>query len=139
MPARRWRNTRRPPSSIRAGPFSRSFTAPDSWRRATGSRRISTRSGLRERSTCGRRFCSGGGAGPIGLYQRHENRGAALGAFFYLLIPVAVLAVAGVLFLGIFNFARGGSPERSNKLMQMRVLLQLVAIVIIMLALYFAS
>jgi len=62
-----------------------------------------------------------------------------LGAFFYLLIPVAVLAVAGVLFLGIFNFARGGSPERSNKLMQMRVLLQLVAIVIIMLALYFAS
>ena len=62
-----------------------------------------------------------------------------MGAFFYLLIPVAVLAVAGVLFLGIFNFARGGSPERSNKLMQMRVLLQLVAIVIIMLALYFAS
>lgn len=50
-----------------------------------------------------------------------------------------MLAVAAVLFLGIFNFARGGSPERSNKLMQMRVLLQLVAIVIIMLALYFAS
>jgi hypothetical protein len=62
-----------------------------------------------------------------------------LGAFLYLLIPVAVLAVAGVLLLGVFNFARGGSPERSNKLMQMRVLLQLVAIVIIMAALYFAS
>jgi hypothetical protein len=57
----------------------------------------------------------------------------------YLLIPIAVLAVAAVLFLGIFNMARGGSPERSQKLMQMRVLLQLVAIVIIMAVLYFAS
>ncbi len=78
-------------------------------------------------------------AGRLAYISGTKSRDAALGAFFYLLIPVAVLAVAGVLFLGIFNFARGGSPERSNKLMQMRVLLQLVAIVIIMLALYFAS
>jgi uncharacterized membrane protein len=35
--------------------------------------------------------------------------------------------------------AKGGSPERSQKLMQMRVLLQLVAIVVIMAALFFAS
>jgi integral membrane sensor domain MASE1 len=62
-----------------------------------------------------------------------------MSSFLFILIPIAVLAVAGVLFLGIYNMAKGGSPERSNKLMQMRVLLQLVAIVIIMAALYFAS
>lgn len=57
----------------------------------------------------------------------------------YLLIPISVLAVAAVLILGVFNMARGGSPERSQKLMQMRVLLQLVAIVIVMAVLYFAT
>jgi hypothetical protein len=62
-----------------------------------------------------------------------------MSSFLFILIPIAVLAVAAVLFLGIYNMAKGGSPERSQKLMQMRVLLQLVAIVIIMAALYFAS
>jgi len=62
-----------------------------------------------------------------------------MSSVFFVLIPVAVLAVAGVLALGVFNMAKGGSPERSQKLMQMRVLLQLVAIVVIMAALYFAS
>jgi hypothetical protein len=62
-----------------------------------------------------------------------------MSSFFFVLIPIAVLAVAAVLFLGITNMAKGGSPERSNKLMQMRVLLQLVAIVVIMAALFFAS
>jgi hypothetical protein len=62
-----------------------------------------------------------------------------MSTFLFLLIPVAVLAVATVLFLGVFNMAKGGSPERSQKLMQMRVLLQLLAIAVIMAALYFAS
>jgi hypothetical protein len=34
------------------------------------------------------------------------------------------------------NLARGGSPQRSQKLMRMRVLLQLVAIVVIMLTIW---
>ena len=50
----------------------------------------------------------------------------------YILVPIAILAVATVLVLGLTNLARGGSPQRSQKLMRRRVLLQFVAIVIIM-------
>ena len=49
-----------------------------------------------------------------------------------ILLPIAVGAVAVVLLLGLFNMMRGGNPNRSQKLMQMRVLLQFVAIVITM-------
>ena len=52
-----------------------------------------------------------------------------------ILLPTAVAAVALVLLLGLINMMRGGSPNRSQKLMQLRVLLQFVAIVITMLAL----
>jgi hypothetical protein len=48
------------------------------------------------------------------------------------LVPAAIVAVAIVLVLGLFNMMRGGSPNRSQKLMRLRVLLQFVAIVIIM-------
>jgi hypothetical protein len=47
-------------------------------------------------------------------------------------VPVAIGAVAVVLVLGLVNMMRGGSPNRSQKLMRMRVLLQFVAIVVIM-------
>ena len=45
----------------------------------------------------------------------------------YILVPIAVAAVAIVLLLGLINLARGGSPHRSQKLMRLRVLLQFVA------------
>jgi uncharacterized membrane protein len=48
------------------------------------------------------------------------------------LVPAAVVAVAIVLLLGLINMMRGGSPNRSQKLMRLRVLLQFVAIVMIM-------
>ena len=48
------------------------------------------------------------------------------------LVPAAVVAVAIVLLLGLVNMMRGGSPDRSQKLMRLRVLLQFVAIVVIM-------
>ena len=51
-------------------------------------------------------------------------------------LPVAVAAVAFVLLLGLINMMRGGSPNRSQKLMRLRVLLQFVAIVIIMLTVW---
>jgi hypothetical protein len=57
----------------------------------------------------------------------------------FVLIPLALAAVAIVLFAGILNLARGGSPERSQILMRWRVLLQFVAVVLIMAALYFAA
>ena len=47
-------------------------------------------------------------------------------------LPVAVAAVAIVLLLGLINMMRGGSPNRSQKLMRMRVLLQFIAIIVIM-------
>ncbi len=53
--------------------------------------------------------------------------------------PFAVAAVAVVLFLGLFNMMRGGSSNRSQQLMRWRVILQFVAIVVMMTALYFSS
>ncbi|MEI9925072.1 MAG: twin transmembrane helix small protein [Bradyrhizobium sp.] len=53
-----------------------------------------------------------------------------------ILLPLAVAAVALVLLLGLINMMRGGSPNRSQKLMRLRVLLQFVAIVITMLAVW---
>ena len=53
-----------------------------------------------------------------------------------ILLPIAVGAVAMVLLLGLVNMMRGGSPNRSQKLMRLRVLLQFVALVITMLALW---
>jgi hypothetical protein len=53
-----------------------------------------------------------------------------------LVLPIAVGAVAFVLLLGLINMMRGGSPNRSQKLMQWRVLLQFVAIVITMLTVW---
>lgn len=48
------------------------------------------------------------------------------------MVPAAVTAVAIVLLLGLINMMRGGSPNRSQKLMRLRVLLQFVAIIVIM-------
>ena len=48
------------------------------------------------------------------------------------LVPIAIGAVAIVLVLGLGNMLRGGSPNTSQKLMRLRVLLQFVAIVVIM-------
>jgi Hypoxia induced protein conserved region len=48
------------------------------------------------------------------------------------LVTIATLAVAAVLLLGLFNMMRGGSPNTSQRLMRLRVLLQFVAIIVIM-------
>ena len=53
-----------------------------------------------------------------------------------IVLPLAVGAVALVLLLGLINMMRGGSPNRSQKLMQWRVLLQFIAIVITMLVVW---
>jgi hypoxia induced protein len=55
-----------------------------------------------------------------------------MSGFFYNLVPFAVGGVAVVLLLGLANMLRGGSPNLSQKLMRMRVLLQFVAIIVIM-------
>lgn len=53
-----------------------------------------------------------------------------------ILVPIAVIAVAIVLVLGLVNMMRGGSPDKSQRLMRLRVQLQFLAIVIAMLALW---
>lgn len=52
------------------------------------------------------------------------------------IVLLAVIAVAIVLVLGLFNMLRGGSPNLSQKLMRWRVGLQFVAIVVIMAVLW---
>lgn len=59
-----------------------------------------------------------------------------MGTILYNLIPIAIGLVAVVLFAGLWNMLRGGSANRSQKLMRARVILQAVAIVIIMAAVY---
>ena len=51
-------------------------------------------------------------------------------------VLLAVIAVAIVLVLGLFNMLRGGSPNLSQKLMRWRVGLQFVAIIVIMAVLW---
>jgi hypothetical protein len=55
------------------------------------------------------------------------------------LAPVAVGAVALVLLLGLVNMMRGGPGNRSQTLMRWRVILQFIAIVVMMTALYFGT
>ncbi len=56
-----------------------------------------------------------------------------------IILPLAVAAVAIVLLLGLLNMMRGGSPNRSQNLMRLRVLLQFVAIVITMIVVWATS
>ena len=55
-----------------------------------------------------------------------------MNTFITWLVPFAVLCVAVVLLVGLVNMMRGGSPNRSQWLMRLRVGLQFAAIVVIM-------
>ncbi len=59
------------------------------------------------------------------------------GPLFYLAILMMV-AVAVVLLTGLRNMMRNGDANFSNKMMQLRVLLQFIAVVIIVAVVYFA-
>jgi hypothetical protein len=52
---------------------------------------------------------------------------------------VAVAAVVVVLVMGLWNMMKGGSPNRSQALMRLRVLLQFVALVVLMTLLWLSS
>ena len=58
---------------------------------------------------------------------------------FNILAVLVMVAVVVVLIRGLANMMRGGSGNTSNKLMQMRVLLQFVALVLILIAAYFGG
>ncbi len=56
-----------------------------------------------------------------------------------LLVLLAVIAVAGVLLLGLVNMMKGGPAQKSQKLMRLRVMLQFAAIVLIMAVLWWRA
>ena len=51
---------------------------------------------------------------------------------------IAVLAVAVVLIIGLRNMTRGGDGNFSNKMMQLRIFFQFIAVLLIIGAIYFA-
>ena len=53
-----------------------------------------------------------------------------------IILPLAVVAVAFVLLLGLINMMRGGSPHLSQRLMRLRVLMQFIALIVIMLTIW---
>lgn len=55
------------------------------------------------------------------------------------LVSVAVGAVAIVLVLGLVNMLRGGSANTSQRLMRLRVVLQFLAIICIVLVLWWRN
>lgn len=59
--------------------------------------------------------------------------------FFDYLVPISIAAVFIVLCLGLWNMMRGGPGNTSQQFMRWRVVLQFVAIIIIMAAIWFAG
>jgi Hypoxia induced protein conserved region len=55
------------------------------------------------------------------------------------LVPIAVGIVFVILLLGLWNMLRGGAANTSQRLMRMRVVAQFLAIIVILLAVYFAA
>ena len=55
------------------------------------------------------------------------------------IIPVAIALVVLVLFAGLWNMLRGGSPNLSQTLMRWRVVLQFIALCLVMAAIYFSG
>ncbi|MBB3976740.1 MULTISPECIES: twin transmembrane helix small protein [Rhizobiaceae] len=59
-----------------------------------------------------------------------------MSTFLTYLTLIVMGLVAIVLIRGLANMLKGGSGNKSNKLMQMRILLQAVALILIMLTLW---
>ncbi|CDN49741.1 MULTISPECIES: twin transmembrane helix small protein [Neorhizobium] len=59
-----------------------------------------------------------------------------MSTFTTVLALIVMGLVVLVLIRGLFNMVKGTDPNKSNKLMQLRILLQAVAIVLIMLTLW---
>ncbi|MGA9253230.1 MAG: twin transmembrane helix small protein [Roseobacter sp.] len=64
-----------------------------------------------------------------------------MGDIFFILAVVACLAVIGVLALGLGGFAGGGAfnKKNSNKLMRYRIAAQFVAVIFIVIFVYFRN
>ena len=59
--------------------------------------------------------------------------------FLTIVLVLALLGVLGALGAGVFTMIKGGNPQRSNKMMQMRVVMQAVALVVLALLMMMAA
>ena len=59
-----------------------------------------------------------------------------MGTVTYIAAIVVMFMVVIVLGRGLYNMLKGGSGNTSNKLMQLRVMLQAIAVILIMLTLW---
>ncbi|WP_407494978.1 twin transmembrane helix small protein [Pseudooceanicola sp. MF1-13] len=50
----------------------------------------------------------------------------------FIIVALAVLVVAGILLYGIGGFAVGSDGKKANKVMQLRIIAQLVAVILIL-------
>src|SRR5436305_1533168 len=89
----------------------------------------------RRRTACKTAPCKRRPAARYARRGRDQDRSMADFLYYYG-VPIAVGAVAIVLLLGLGNMLRGGSPNTSQRLMRLRVLLQFVAIVVIMITIW---
>jgi len=58
---------------------------------------------------------------------------------FIYVIVIACLAVAAILAWGLSSFQAGGDGKKSNKIMQLRIVAQFVAVVLIVAFAYFQT
>jgi hypothetical protein len=58
----------------------------------------------------------------------------------FILVAIACLAVVAVLVFGVLTFGRGGEFNRrnANKIMRLRILLQFLAVILILVFIYFS-
>ena len=61
--------------------------------------------------------------------------------FLSIILIIMLLAVVGVLFLGVFSMSRGGEFNRKhgNRLMRWRIILQGAAVAVIMFSLFYSQ
>jgi hypothetical protein len=64
---------------------------------------------------------------------------AAMHVFLTVILVFAMLGVLGALGFGVATMLKGGNPRRSNKLMQLRVIMQAVALVVLAILMMMAS
>ena len=67
---------------------------------------------------------------PLAPTGRQVHTGA-MTTFVTILLGLALIGVLVVLGLGLVTMLRGGNPRRSNKLMQMRVVMQGLALLLL--------
>ncbi len=57
----------------------------------------------------------------------------------FFLAPIAMIIVVIILALGLWNMLRGGNNQFSQKMMRYRIIAQFIAVVIMLVALYFVG